>query len=205
MFEKTDMRAVRAEFLGTFFLVFIGLSVADGGDALNTALAFGIALMGLMMVIGPVSGCHVNPAVTLGNYMSRNMDQDDTVAYLIGQGLGATVAAFAMSDDGVSGMDDGNGKVIVTAFVGTAFFMMVLMNVTKGGFDIGSSWAAGGALFLVVLLGFDVNPALDFGGDFYAALTVDGTGFGDIEWNTVAGPVLGAVGGIAIWDNLVGD
>ena len=205
MFEKTDMRAVRAEFMGTFFLVFIGLSVAGGGDTLNTALAFGIALMGLMMVIGPVSGCHVNPAVTIGNYMSKNMDQDDTVAYLIGQGLGATVAAFAMSDDGIAGMDDGNGKVIVTAFVGTAFFMMVLMNVTKGGFDIGACWAAGGALFLVVLLGFDVNPAIDFGGDFYAALTVEGTGFGDVEWNTIAGPVLGAVGGVAIWDNLVGD
>ena len=92
MFEETNMKTVSAEMLGTFFLVFFGITAfASSGDVFAGALTLGLTLMVLMHVFGPISGCHLNPAVTIGNLMSKKISQDDAIGYMGAQIVGATL------------------------------------------------------------------------------------------------------------------
>src|SRR6476661_1495640 len=89
-------RRLVAEFVGTFILVFFAVGSAvygidKIGDA-GVALAFGFILLALAYAIGPISGCHVNPAVTLGVLLSRGMPRREAGGYVIAQLLGASVA-----------------------------------------------------------------------------------------------------------------
>jgi aquaporin Z len=89
-----------AEFVGTLLLVFAGVGAAIvsrvTGGVVVVALAFGFALLALVYAFGPVSGCHVNPAVTLGALASRRISVIDAVAYWIAQFGGAIVGAFIL-------------------------------------------------------------------------------------------------------------
>ena len=91
-------KAYLAEFLGTFILVLVGVGsvVISFGSigVVGVSVAFGLALIGLYYTIEPISGCHVNPAVTLGIAASRGMRSKDIVGYIVAQLLGATVAAL---------------------------------------------------------------------------------------------------------------
>ena len=92
MFEETNMKTVSAEMIGTFFLVFFGITAfASSEDVFSGALTLGLTLMVLMHVFGPISGCHLNPAVTIGNMMSKKMSQDDAIGYMGAQIVGATL------------------------------------------------------------------------------------------------------------------
>src|SRR4051812_20213729 len=91
-------RRAGAECLGTFVLVFGGVGAAViAGDKignLGIAFAFGLSLLAMAYAIGPISGCHINPAVTTGLVVSRRMTPQEAVPYWIAQALGAIVAAF---------------------------------------------------------------------------------------------------------------
>src|SRR2546421_5553135 len=86
-----------AELTGTFVLVFASCgSAVLAGDKigfLGVALAFGLALLAMVYVIGPISGCHINPAVTLGVLLARKIEARHAVAYVVAQVVGAIVAA----------------------------------------------------------------------------------------------------------------
>src|SRR5437867_9524588 len=86
-----------AEFLGTFVLVFASCgSAVLAGDKigfLGVSLAFGLSLLAMVYAIGPISGCHINPAVTLGLLLSKKMDARYAVGYIVAQVVGAVVAA----------------------------------------------------------------------------------------------------------------
>src|SRR4051794_8545522 len=90
-------RAV-AEFVGTFVLVFGGVGTAviagNGVGTLGISFAFGLSLLVMAYAIGPISGCHINPAVTTGLVVSRRMTVQEAIPYWIAQALGAIVAAF---------------------------------------------------------------------------------------------------------------
>jgi aquaporin Z len=94
----TGARAYAAEFFGTLLLVFAGVCTAVGGLIANAqvavALAFGLVLVALTYTIGPVSGCHVNPAVTLGSLLSGTTPLGDAVGYWIAQLAGGIVASL---------------------------------------------------------------------------------------------------------------
>src|SRR5688500_1410796 len=89
-----------AEVVGTFVLVFGGVGAAViAGEAIGTlgiALAFGLALLAMAYAIGPISGCHINPAVTAGLVVARKLTPRDAVEYWVGQVIGAVLAAFAL-------------------------------------------------------------------------------------------------------------
>ncbi len=91
------MKKYTAEFIGTFVLVFAGVGSAvlayDKINNLGVGLAFGLALLAMAYTIGPISGCHINPAVTLGLIMSKKLPARDAGGYMVGQVLGAIVAA----------------------------------------------------------------------------------------------------------------
>jgi len=103
MTEPPEMRAMKkyaAECVGTFILLFggVGCAVLAGprvGNA-GVAFAFGLSLLAMVYAIGPISGCHINPAVTLGLYLARKVRGADVPGYVIAQVLGAILASAAI-------------------------------------------------------------------------------------------------------------
>ena len=95
-----SQRRAAAEFVGTFVLVFVGLGAAifagESIGILGVGLAFGLALLAMAYAIGPISGCHINPAVTLGLLLERRIDRDEAVRYWIAQVLGGFVATVVL-------------------------------------------------------------------------------------------------------------
>src|ERR1700710_1111689 len=91
------IRKMVAEFVGTAILVFFAVGAAvfgiDKVGAVGVALAFGLTLLALAYAIGPVSGCHVNPAVTLGALVSGRINITDALAYWVAQIVGAIAGA----------------------------------------------------------------------------------------------------------------
>ncbi len=95
-----SQRRAAAEFVGTFVLVFVGVgSAVIAGEQIGNfgvALAFGLALLAMAYAIGPISGCHINPAVTFGLLLERRIDRDEAVRYWIAQVLGGIAAAVVL-------------------------------------------------------------------------------------------------------------
>src|ERR1700750_1322913 len=91
------MKAYIAELIGTFVLVFGGVgSAVIAGDKignLGVAFAFGLSLLAMAYAVGPVSGCHINPAVTLGLLVARRISLPEAARYWVAQVVGAIVAA----------------------------------------------------------------------------------------------------------------
>src|SRR5271170_4718259 len=91
------MKKYAAELVGTFVLVFggVGSAVLAGSHIheVGVAFAFGLSLLAMAYTIGPVSGCHINPAVTLGILIAKKIGPKDAVLYMIAQVIGAIVAA----------------------------------------------------------------------------------------------------------------
>ena len=193
MFDEINWKTVGAEFMGTFFLVFIGLGTfgkLDGG--FEGALALGMTLMVLMHVFGPISGCHLNPAVTIGNMMSKKTSQEDAGLYIGGQILGALIAWMALAGTFSVSPIENEIFTLAAAAIGTAFFVMVLLSTQD-------PWAVGGTLFLVTAMadGFaDVNAGIDLGG-----FLADMGGAASDWYYGVIGSILGAFAGWAIKDN----
>ena len=192
MFEETNMKTVSAEMLGTFFLVFFGIAAfASADDAFAGALTLGLTLMVLMHVFGPISGCHLNPAVTIGNMMSKKTSQDDAICYIAAQVVGATLGWFLLSyldpnrANAITLMD-GDVAILVAAAVGTMFFVMTLLSTQD-------PFAVGAALFVVSSAAFhDVNPGVALG---EMVFDMDFAFFG------VIGSVVGAFLGWAVKEN----
>ena len=89
--RRIKMKKYVAEFIGTFVLVFFGtgIAVVSNGNLVATALAFGLAIIAEAYVIGNISGCHVNPAVSLAMLITGKMKREDFAYYVIAQILGA--------------------------------------------------------------------------------------------------------------------
>ena len=112
------MKKYIAEFIGTFVLVFLGCGTAmlvgcdavNGGGYILTALAFGLVIVGMAYCVGNISGCHINPAVSLGVLLSGGMKSKDFVGYVISQCLGATAgSALLLAIFKLGGVEDMTG------------------------------------------------------------------------------------------------
>jgi aquaporin Z len=138
--SPTLARSVAAEFLGTALLVFLAVGSAVGGiddlGPVGVAFAFGFVLLALAYAIGPISGCHINPAVTLGVLLAKGMTATEAAYYWVAQ-LAGGIAGAALLQLMTSGFGD------VTDQTGTL-----------GSNDWGASISAGGAFVLEVLLTF---------------------------------------------------
>ncbi len=195
MFEETNWKTVSAEMIGTFFLVFFGITAfASSEDVFSGALTLGLTLMVLMHVFGPISGCHLNPAVTIGNMMSKKMSQDDAIGYMGAQIVGATLGFVLFkflnpsSDDAIM---DGDMAILMAAAVGTMFFVMTLLSTQD-------PFAVGATLFVVSSTAFGgVNPGVDLGS--MIALAIDGNA--DWAFFGMIGSIAGAFLGWAAKDN----
>ena len=144
---------------------------------LAVALSFGLAIVAMAYSIGNISGCHINPAVSLAMYLSKKMTLEDFIGYVIAQFLGATVGAGVLAY--LVGRDSGLGintianvgwaKSFVIEVILTFVFVLVILGVTsKESFSSVAGVVIGLSLTLVHLLGIkftgtSVNPARSFG------------------------------------------
>ena len=97
------MKKYAAEFIGTMILVLIGCGTAmlvgcdpSGSGYLLTALAFGLTIVAMAYSIGNISGCHINPAVSLAAYLTGQIDSTDLIGYIIAQVLGAMTGSYLL-------------------------------------------------------------------------------------------------------------
>lgn len=213
------MKKQLAEFIGTFTLVLFGCGAAviAGGDIGNAGIsfAFGLALIGMAYGIGPVSGCHINPAVSLGAVAAGRMTVGEAIQYIIAQVLGAIAAALVLTiivkgkiagyDVGASGLGHNGWGVgyggeynLAAAFifemVATFLFVVVILGSTgKGAPASIAGLAIGLALVVIHLVGINitgvsVNPARSIG----PALFVGGAAIGQL-WLFLVAPIIGGV------------
>ncbi len=209
------MKKPLAEFIGTFTLVLLGCgSAVIAGDLIGftgISFAFGLALIGMAYGIGPVSGCHINPAVTLGVVASGRMSIAEAVPYMIAQVAGAIVAALVLLliASGTAGYEGGLGQngwgagylgeySMVSAFifeaVATFLFVVVILGATGSEAPAAMAGLAIGLTLVVIHLvginvtGVSVNPARSIG----PALFAGGTAIAQL-WLFILAPIVGGV------------
>lgn len=209
------MNKLIAEFIGTAVLVLFGCgAVVLGGAAIGQvgiALTFGLILLAMCYTIGPISGCHINPAVTLGFYVDGRIDLMTMVQYWIAQLAGALVGALillAIVGSNTSLGQNGWGPgylgeysmqaALIFEVVFTAIFVMVILGSTGerasphiAGLAIGLSLTAV-HLVGIQITGVSVNPARSFG----PAILVGGEALSQLWLFFVAPLVGGALGGL---------
>lgn len=214
------MEAVKkyvAEFIGTFVLVLFGCGTAaavgcNGADPnvayMLTALAFGLSIVAMAYSIGRVSGCHVNPAVSIAMLVSGKLSAKDFVGYVVAQVLGAIVGAaligvFLGWDCGFGANGLYNADValsLVIECVLTFVFVLVILGVTaKTDNAAVAGLVIGLSLTLVHILGIhftgtSVNPARSFG----PALFAGGDALANV-WVFIVAPLVGGVLAALVW------
>jgi len=199
-----------AEFLGTFILVGLGsmgiLAVGGAGgpaQIVAIALAFGLALLAGIWVVGHVSGAHFNPAVTLAFLLEGELSLSDAIGYWVGQFAGASVASLVVwlaadSREAVGLTVTGYSSLRTAAIlevVLTAVFVWTILSVVKRGASHAPAAIAltltGIHLAGIPFSGASVNPARSFG-----PAVVSGGSFGEL-WVYIYAPIIGAV--VAWW------
>ena len=196
MFKDMNWKPVSAEFLGTFFLVFFGvtsfISMSGNEMLLEGAITLGLTLFVLVHILGPVSGCHLNPAITIPVFMSGKMKQDETIAYIVAQIVGAMLGFVLFKElkpeTGASDID-----VIIIALVGTTFFVASLLTSQDPG-------SIGATLFVVTITAFgEVNPGVSMGGMLASAIE------GNPNWAFygIIGSLIGCGIGYAVKENVI--
>ena len=199
-----------AECIGTFVLVFVacgtaaalGCSAEPNAAYFLTAAAFGLVIVAMAYSIGNISGCHINPAVSIAMLVSGKMSVADFFGYIVAQFAGATLGALALR--GLLGPDSGlgtnglyDGKIVASLLIEivlTFIFVIAILGVTS---KIENSSVAGIviglSLTLVHILGIhftgtSVNPARSFG----PAIFVGGDALSSL-WVFIVGPLVGGV------------
>ena len=216
------MKKYIAEFIGTLALVFlgcgtamlVGCDAAQGGGYILTAFAFGLTIVGMAYCVGNISGCHINPAVSLGCLLSGRMDIKDFVGYVIAQCLGALAGsgllALIFNLGGVTDMTGGygtnglagvNGNIVAGLLVEcilTFFFVLVILGVTSPKQSHGSfgGLIIGFTLVLIHILGIgltgtSVNPARSLGPAIVAAISGNTDPIA-VVWVFILAPLAGA-------------
>lgn len=210
------MKKYLAEFIGTFVLVFVGCGVAAvtgctaSADAayILTAMAFGGVIVAMAYSIGNISGCHINPAVSLAVLINKGMSVKDFVGYIVAQFLGGIAGAGVLRaligaglGLGTNGLYDGSVvKSLVIEIVLTFIFVLAVLGATSK-IENGSvaGLVIGGSLTLVHLMGIyftgtSVNPARSFG----PALFLGGTALVNV-WVFIVAPLVGGALAAVIW------
>ena len=224
--ESDSVKKYIAEAIGTMVLTLVGCGTAVvTGNIVAIALAFGLSVVAMAYCIGRVSGCHINPAITIGMLIDGRIEKNDAIFYIVAQFIGGIVGALllwiivgqtdftvAQVGLGTNGFDERSafglsmfGAIIVEILL-TAFFVLAALGVTstkataaQGGIVIGL------ALVLVHLMGINltgtsVNPARSLGPAIFYAFE-DTIALQQV-WVFILAPVIGAVIAGFLWKYL---
>lgn len=193
------MRKYIAECIGTLVLVamgcgtamLVGTDAAAGSGYLLTALAFGLAVVAMAYCMGNISGCHVNPAISVAAFIRGDINGKDLAGYIIAQVIGAIVGAFflkftfelggvtdmtgAFGSNGLAGVNGSAYAGLLVEMILTFIFVLVFLGATSKKAAHGSfaGLIIGLSLFFVHILGIgltgtSVNPARSIGPAFVA-------------------------------------
>ena len=219
------MKKYLAELVGTMVLVLLGCgsavfagsvagTVGTGVGTLGVAFAFGLAVVAMAYTIGNISGCHINPAITLGVFLSGRMKGKDAVMYMVFQVIGAIIGSAVLyalvstgghggpTATGSNGFGDGQ---MWQAFIAEAVFTFIFVLVVLGSTDSkkGAGNFAGLAIGLTLVLihivcipitGTSVNPARSIG----PALFQGGAALSQL-WLFIVAPFVGAAVAAYCW------
>jgi len=217
------MKKYFAECVGTFTLVLFGCGAAviagEQIGVLGIAFAFGLALISMAYGIGPISGCHINPAVSFGVFAAGRMTFKDLVGYIIGQCLGGILGAailygivsgkldghnLAISGLGQNGWGEGYlgqyglGAAMLFEFVATFLFLVTILGSTQDGAPGMMAGLAIGLTLVVIhivgiqVTGVSVNPARSLG----PAIFVGGKAISQLWVFLLVPSIAGIVAGI---------
>jgi len=208
-----------AEFIGTFVLVFfacgtaavVGCSAENGTGYLLTALAFGLVIVAMAYSIGNISGCHINPAVSIAMLISKKMTVTDFIGYVVVQFIGAIAGAAVLmafvgkeSGLGANALYDGNIWLsLLIEVILTFVFVIAILGVTsKTSNSAVAGIVIGLSLTLVHILGISftgtsVNPARSFG----PALLVGGDALANV-WVFIVAPLVGGALAAVVYNYL---
>ena len=216
------MKKYIAELIGTFVLTFLGCGAAvslgcgtpEGGIAavVGTAIAFGLSVVAMAYTIGGISGCHINPAISLGCLVTGRMSVKDFFGYICGQVIGAIIAgallAYLYAGTGLGANGIGAGckgcwcVALTVEVVLTALFVLVVLGAThktNGATGNFAGLAIGLSLILIHLVGIyftgtSVNPARSIGPAIFAG----GEALQNV-WIFIVGPFIGALVAAILW------
>ena len=219
------MKKYFAEGIGTFVLTLLGCGTAmflgcgTPAGVVGTAIAFGLTVVAMAYTIGGISGCHINPAITLAVALSGRMSWKDACGYWIGQIIGGIVAGAvlllltnvvaapdltgALGSNGVANAGGAGGAFLVEV-IATFIFVLVVLGTTDG--KIGAGNFAGLAIGLTLILvhlvcinltGTSVNPARSIGPAIFAG----GQALKDL-WVFVCAPLVGGALSACVWGAL---
>lgn len=211
-----------AEFIGTMTLVIlgcgtamlVGCDAASGCGYILTALAFGLVIVGMAYCVGNISGCHINPAVSLGVLVSGGMSVSDFIGYVISQCLGALAGSGILTaifdlgsvedktggfgSNALAGVNGSEIAGLLVEIVLTFIFVLTILGVTSKKANHGSfaGVVIGFTLTLVHILGIgltgtSVNPARSFGPAVFAAIDGNSDAMSCL-WVFIVGPLVGA-------------
>lgn len=217
---KEDKSKYAAELLGTFALVFFGCgSAVIAGYAignLGIAFAFGMVVLVMVYAIGPISGCHINPAITVSMLVAKRISGKDAACYIIVQCVGAIVGAglllaiasgmpgYSINHNGLGQNGYGTTFNLASCFIAevvlTFFFLLVIFGATSEKAPPGfAGFAIGFTLFIVHLVGIpitgtSVNPARSLG----PAVFVGGKAIEQL-WLFWVAPIIGGILAAIVW------
>lgn len=216
------MKKYLAEMIGTMVLVLMGCGSAVFAGAvqpfasvgtLGVAFAFGLAVLTMVYTIGKISGCHINPAITLGMLLSKRISGKDAGMYMIFQVIGAIIGSsilyiLAKDSGSVSTLTGANGYTnVLPAFVAETVFTFIFLLVVLGSTSKGANTkfagiAIGLALVLIHIVcipitGTSVNPARSIG----PALFQGGEALSQL-WLFIVAPFLGAAIAAVVWKGI---
>jgi MIP family channel proteins len=215
------MKKYLAEMVGTMVLVLMGCGTAvslacgtDTASVVGTACAFGLAVVAMAYTIGGISGCHINPAITLGVLLAGRMSGKDAFWYIVFQCIGAVIGAAILlglapdSGLGANTLQSGIGmwQGIIAEVVFTFVFVLVVLGTTDAEKGAGNfaGLAIGLSLILVHLVcihytGTSVNPARSFG----PAILAGGDALNQL-WIFIVAPFCGGALAALVWKCLAG-
>jgi aquaporin Z len=232
------VRSYLAEFIGTFTLVFMGTATAVLNNTdfagklgpsgwLGISFAFGGTLMFLVWTIGPVSGCHLNPAVTIPMALSGRLPMARALPYIVAQCAGATAASFVLftllkgipaykiADHGLAANGAGLGMSLMTMcgweILFTALFLLTIFTVTHKNAPVGfAAIAIGGFLFIAHVVGAQLgdaslNPARSLGPAVIQSVMGGGNGGLEALWPFCVGPIVGGLIGWQLFNVIHGE
>lgn len=233
MSEVNPLKKYVAELIGTFVLVLMGCGSAvlagkdfgglAGTGTVGISFAFGLSVLVMVYAIGGISGCHINPAISISMLAARKITVKDAVAYIVAQCVGAVLGAaalysiaignpsYSLARDGLgqNGFDTASpaGYSMISAFIAEALLTFIFLTVIFGstserapkgfaGISIGLS------LTLIHLVGIpvtgtSVNPARSLG----PALIVGGTALNQL-WLFWVAPIIGGLLAAVVWKML---
>jgi aquaporin Z len=196
-----------AELIGTFVLVLFACGTAAvvgcdvTGGYLLTALAFGLVIVAMAYSIGNISGCHINPAVSIAMWVSKKLSTKDFIGYVVAQFIGAILGAVVLNllapgtGLGANGLYNNNVvlSLIVEVILTFVFVISILGVTSKESNSAVAGIVIGLSLTLVHILGISftgtsVNPARSFG----PALLVGGEALANV-WVFIVAPLVGGV------------